>query len=106
MYLARNRAASETREGLAGYSAKGVPSFLSYFKSPNIDAALGFKPATSRTAFKRSTDRANTAAVQNTITVSLLIQNISNLKKCFQTKSLRVSAVKVPPYLTFLHTWR
>ena len=39
MYLARNRAASETREGLAACSAKGVPSFLSYFKSPNIDAA-------------------------------------------------------------------
>ena len=40
----------ETREGLAACSAKGIPSFLSYFKSPNIDAAPGFKPATSRTA--------------------------------------------------------
>ena len=36
--------------------AKGVPSFLSYFKTLNIGPAPGIEPATSRSAVKRSTD--------------------------------------------------
>ena len=43
-------------EGLAACSAKGVPSFLSYFKTLSTGPALGIKPATSRSAVKRSTD--------------------------------------------------
>ena len=41
---------SEPREGLACCSAKGVPSFLSYFKTLSIGPAPGIKPATSRSA--------------------------------------------------------
>ena len=43
-----------------------VPSFFSYFKTLSISPAPGIEPATSRSAFKRSTDRdwANTTAVK------------------------------------------
>ena len=47
---------SEPREGLPVCRAKGVPSFLSYFKTLCIDPAPGIEPATSRSAVKRSTD--------------------------------------------------
>ena len=53
---------SEPREGLACCSAKGVPSFLGYFKTLSIGPAPGIEPATSRSAVKRSTDWANPAA--------------------------------------------
>ena len=43
---------------------KRVPSFLSYFKTLSISPAPGIEPATSRSAFKRSTDWANTTAVK------------------------------------------
>ena len=46
----------EPREGLATCSAKGVPLFLSYFKTLSIGPVLGIEPATSRSAVKRSTD--------------------------------------------------
>ena len=42
------------------YSAKEVPSHLSYFKT--LSRALGIEPVTSRSAVKRSTDWANAAA--------------------------------------------
>ena len=41
---------SEKREGLATRSAKGVRSFLSYFKTLSIGAVPGIEPATSRSA--------------------------------------------------------
>ena len=41
---------SEPREGLACCSAKGVPSFLGYFKTLSIGPAPGIKPATFRSA--------------------------------------------------------
>ena len=41
---------SEPHEGLACYSAKGVPSFLGYFKTLSIGPAPGIEPATSRSA--------------------------------------------------------
>ena len=41
---------SEPREGLACCSAKGVPSFLGYFKTLSIGPAPGIEPATSRFA--------------------------------------------------------
>ena len=41
---------SEPREGLACCSAKGVPSFLGYFKTLSIGPAPGIEPATSRYA--------------------------------------------------------
>ena len=41
---------SEPREGLACCSAKGVPSFLSCFKTLSIGPAPGIEPATSRSA--------------------------------------------------------
>ena len=47
---------SESREGLAACSLKGVPSFLSYFKTLSIGPAPGIEPVTSLSAFKRSTD--------------------------------------------------
>ena len=50
---------SEPLEGLAACSAKGVPLFLSYFKTQSISPTQGIKPTTSRSAVKRSTDWAN-----------------------------------------------
>ena len=47
---------SEPRESLSACSAKGVPSFLSYFKTLSIGPAPGIEPATSRSEVKRSTD--------------------------------------------------
>ena len=48
---------SEPHEGQAACSAKGVPSFLSYFKTLSNGPALGIKPATSSSAaVKPSTD--------------------------------------------------
>ena len=41
---------SEPREGLACCSAKGVPSFLGYFKTLSIGPAPGIELATSRSA--------------------------------------------------------
>ena len=52
-----------SREGLAGCSAKEVPSFLSRFKTLSVGPAPGIEPATSRSAVKRSTDWANPATV-------------------------------------------
>ena len=46
---------SEPREGLVACSAKGVPSFLIYFKTLSTGPAPGIESATSRSAFKRST---------------------------------------------------
>jgi len=50
------RWSSEPREGLAACSAKGVPSFLSYFKTLSIGPAPGIEPATSCFVVKRSSD--------------------------------------------------
>ena len=47
---------SEPREGPVICSAKGMPSFLSYFKTLSVGPVLGIEPATSRSAVKRSTD--------------------------------------------------
>ena len=41
---------SEPREGLATCGTKGVPSFLSYFKTLSIGLALGIEPTTSHSA--------------------------------------------------------
>ena len=46
---------SEPREGLAACGAKGIPSFLSYFKTLSIGPALGIELTTSRSAVKPST---------------------------------------------------
>ena len=54
---------SEPREGPAACRAKEIPSFLSYFNTLSIGPAPRIEPATSRSAVKRSTDRANPAAV-------------------------------------------
>ena len=43
---------SEPREGLAACTAKEVPSFLSYFRTPSIGPAPEIEPATSRSAVK------------------------------------------------------
>ena len=55
---------SEPREGLAICRAEVLPSFLCYFKTLSIIPIPGIEPATSRSVVKRSTDRANPAAVQ------------------------------------------
>ena len=52
---------SEPREGLPACSAKGVPSFLGYFKTLSIGPAPEIEPATSRSAF--NTLYRHTAAV-------------------------------------------
>ena len=44
--------------------AKGVTSFLSYFKTLSIGRAPGIEPATCRSAVKHSTDWANPAAAK------------------------------------------
>ena len=53
---------SEPREGLPVCRAKGVPSFLSYFKTLSIGPAPGIEPATSHSAVKRPTDWVNPAS--------------------------------------------
>ena len=58
----------EPRKGLAACSAKGVPSFLSYFKTLSNGAAPGIEPTTSCSVVKRSTDWANPDAVKLYIT--------------------------------------
>ena len=62
--------------GLAICRAKAVPSFISYFETLSIGLAPGIEAATSRFAVKRSTDRANLAAVEVPITT----QSIAGLK--------------------------
>ena len=57
---------SEPREGLAICRVKGVPSFLSHFKTMSVGPVPGIELATSRSAVKRSTDWANPAAVKST----------------------------------------
>ena len=51
-------------EGLATCSAKGVLSFLSYFKALSTSRAPGIEPMTSCSAVKCCTDSANPAAVK------------------------------------------
>ena len=53
---------SYAREGLASCSARGVPSFLSYFKILSIGPAPGVESTTSHSAVRRSTDWTNPAA--------------------------------------------
>ena len=50
------RGESEPREGLAAFSSRGVPSFLSYFKTQSIGLAPGIELSTSLPAVKLSTD--------------------------------------------------
>ena len=47
------------REGLAICRAKGVPLFLSHFKTLSVGPVLRIEPATTRSAVKRSTDWAH-----------------------------------------------
>ena len=42
---------SKPREGQAACSAKGVPSFLCYFKTLSVGLDPGIQPATSHSAF-------------------------------------------------------
>ena len=58
----------EPRKGVAACSAKGVPSFLSYFKTLSNGAAPGIESAISCFAVQRSTDWANPVAVKLYIT--------------------------------------
>ena len=84
---------SEPREGLAACGAKGIPSFLSYFKTLSIGPALGIEPTTSRSAVKPSTHWANPAAVkclkhewmnERTNELALFIHGSNfNIQNCF-----------------------
>jgi len=47
---------SDPLEGLTACIAKGVPSFLSYFKTLSIGPAPEIEPATSLSVVKHSTD--------------------------------------------------
>ena len=71
----------EPCEGLASCNAKGILSFLSYFKTLSIASAPGIKPATSRSVVKSSSDLANLAFLSITgldceIDISKSIQNV------------------------------
>ena len=57
---------SEPGEDLPLCRAKGVPSFLSHFKTLSVGPIPGIELATSRSAVKRSTYRANPVAVTRT----------------------------------------
>ena len=61
-----NSWSSEPHQGLAACSAKGAPSFLSYFKTLSIGPALGTETATFLSAVKpqRFTDWVDPAAVK------------------------------------------
>ena len=70
---------SEPREGLAACSAKGVPSFLSYFKTLSTGSlAPGIEPATFCSTVKRSTSK---------LILLILILKAENLIKWLQYKS-------------------
>ena len=57
---------SEPSEGLAVCTAKAVPSFLSYLRTPSIGPAQEIEPAASRIVVKRSSaDWASPGAVVN-----------------------------------------
>ena len=60
------RCSSEPGEDLPVCRAKGVPSFLSHFKTLSVGPIPGMELATSRSAVKRSTYRANPVAVTRT----------------------------------------
>ena len=60
------RCSSKPGEGLAICRAKEVASFLSHFKTLSVGQIPGIEPATSRSAVKRSTYRANPVAVTRT----------------------------------------
>ena len=67
--------------GLASCNAKGILSFLSYFKTQSIASAPGIKPATSRSVVKSSSDLANLAflsiaGLDCEIDISKSIQNV------------------------------
>ena len=47
---------SEPRKGLPACWAKGVPSFLSYFKTLSTVPSPGIEPTTFHSAVERSTD--------------------------------------------------
>ena len=71
----------EPCEGLASCNAKGILSFLSYFKTLSIASAPGIKPATSRSVVKSSSDLANlaflsVAGLDCEIDISKSIQNV------------------------------
>ena len=55
---------SKPHKSLAAYSAKGVPSFLNYFKTLSNGPPPGIEPATSCSAVKCSTDWANPVEVK------------------------------------------
>ena len=60
------RCSSEPGEDLPVCRAKGVPSFLSHFKTLSVGPIPGMELATSRSAVKRSIYRANPVAVTRT----------------------------------------
>ena len=67
--------------GLASCNAKGILSFLSYFKTLSFGPAPGIKPATSRSVVKSSSDWANLAflsiaGLDCEIDISKSIQNV------------------------------
>ena len=70
---------SEPREGLAACSAKGVPSFLSYFKTLSTGSpAPGIEPATFCSTVKCSTTK---------LILLILILKAENLIEWLQYKS-------------------
>ena len=71
----------EPCEGLASCNAKGILSFLSYFKTLSIASAPVIKPATSRSVVKSSSGLANLAflsiaGLDCEIDISKSIQNV------------------------------
>ena len=74
---------SEPHEGLAGCSAKRVPSFLNYFKTLSIGPGLGIEPTTSRSAVNtlhRLHCRGYNVFLSSSVMISALITAFINRK--------------------------
>ena len=75
---------SEPRKGLACCSAKGVPSFLSYFKTLSIGPAQESNLQPPALQSTRSTDWATTAAVNRTLNRTIMVHKAKQDKGgCF-----------------------
>ena len=92
---------------------KRVPSFLSYFKTLSISPAPGIEPATSLSAFKLSTDWANTTAVKILMLSIVSIWRIlharlfslrrhTNLSKLKAALACKIFDTVISPILTYI----
>ena len=99
---------SEPHKSLAAGSAKGVTSFLSYFKTLSIGPAPGIKPTTSSSAGTCSTDWANTAVANNDndcIKLTLCHSSLYDTQCLHWHSRTFPGSVSLPFTLLFLHVY-